>query len=302
MYTLPKRALRAPGVKHPDFPNLPVYAWYLNERERIRINREDLGLPAPWTSDPIFQDFRFTNIFRNDDRISRLIYEAVDRDAPDDIRMWNAVVFRTFNSDKGFAAAGGWQDRFEPDKMMKRLDKVRAEGGETFSRCYVMANSLAKGMAKHEMYIRWPFKELWEQRKSFVKQIQRDGTLQGVWGMFKGLSGYGAFVAYEMALDMEMIGVLRDPPDRHTWANTGPGARRGMNFVRGRPAKYNQKDALWLAELRELYDLAPTFLQEHIELDKLDMRLIENGLCESSKYAHVLQTGRYRRKFYIGRG
>jgi hypothetical protein len=165
-----------------------------------------------------------------------------------------------------------------------------------------MANSLAKGMPKHQMYVRQPFTELWENRRGFLRQLQRGRTLENAWNMFRSLPGYGEFVAYEMALDMEMIGLLPNPPDKHTWGNIGPGARRGMNYIRGRPLKLNQPVAKWLLGLQELHALAPDFIQDHIDMTRFDMRVIENGLCETSKYANVLLTGRYRRKYPEGRG
>ena len=43
----------------------PVEAFFdfCRERERIRILRES-GAPAPWSEDPIFQQGRFLNVFR----------------------------------------------------------------------------------------------------------------------------------------------------------------------------------------------------------------------------------------------
>ena len=52
----------------------PVEAFFAfcKEREAIRIRRES-GAPAPWSTDPIFQQGRFLNVFREDDRASRAI-------------------------------------------------------------------------------------------------------------------------------------------------------------------------------------------------------------------------------------
>ena len=47
----------------------PVSAFFdfCREREKIRFLRKS-GAPDPWTSDPIFQQGRFFNVFREDDR------------------------------------------------------------------------------------------------------------------------------------------------------------------------------------------------------------------------------------------
>ena len=52
----------------------PVFAFFgfCREREQIRFLRES-GAPDPWTEDPIFQQGRFLNVFREDDRGSKAI-------------------------------------------------------------------------------------------------------------------------------------------------------------------------------------------------------------------------------------
>ena len=58
----------------------PVQSFFnfCKERENIRLKRER-GLPRPWSKDPIFQNGRFLNVFREDDRVSKSIFKFVDR-------------------------------------------------------------------------------------------------------------------------------------------------------------------------------------------------------------------------------
>lgn len=64
------------GLKLDD----PVGAFFdwCRERERIRVKRER-GLPPPWSADPIFQQGRFLNVFREDDKGSKAILRFVGR-------------------------------------------------------------------------------------------------------------------------------------------------------------------------------------------------------------------------------
>jgi len=50
---------------------------FCREREAIRLRRE-AGQPGPWSTDPIFQQGRFLNVFREDDRGSRAIRRFVE--------------------------------------------------------------------------------------------------------------------------------------------------------------------------------------------------------------------------------
>jgi len=54
----------------------PVIAFFnfCKERENIRIKRNN-GDEFPWSNDPIFQQGRFLNVFREDDRGSKAILQ-----------------------------------------------------------------------------------------------------------------------------------------------------------------------------------------------------------------------------------
>lgn len=57
----------------------PVGAFFgwCRERERIRVKRE-AGEPAPWSEDPIFQQGRFLNVFREDDRGTKAVLKFAE--------------------------------------------------------------------------------------------------------------------------------------------------------------------------------------------------------------------------------
>ena len=48
---------------------------FCKERENIRIAREN-GEDFPWSTDDIFQNGRFLNVFREDDRVSECHHEC----------------------------------------------------------------------------------------------------------------------------------------------------------------------------------------------------------------------------------
>ena len=59
--------------------NDPVQAFFdfCRERENIRRLRES-GAAAPWSKDPVFQQGRFLNIFREDDRGTKALFRFVE--------------------------------------------------------------------------------------------------------------------------------------------------------------------------------------------------------------------------------
>ena len=65
-------------------PVSAFFAW-CKEREQIRLRRE-AGEPPPWSEDPVFQQGRFLNVFREDDPGTRAVLsfaEPVQNSTPD---------------------------------------------------------------------------------------------------------------------------------------------------------------------------------------------------------------------------
>ena len=76
----------------------PVFAFFgfCREREQIRFLRES-GAPVPWTEDPIFQQGRFLNVFREDDRVSKAILRFARNVEKDLSALIHALFFSFFN-------------------------------------------------------------------------------------------------------------------------------------------------------------------------------------------------------------
>lgn len=113
------------------------------------------------------------------------------------------------------------------------------------------------------------------------------------------------FMAYEVACDLLYTPLLANAVDQHTWANPGPGAQRGLSRLYGgeinmaRGAGSRDRDTC-IKEMQGLLKKAPKKLGKHIRefgMD-VDMRFIENALCEFDKYQRtLLGQGRPRSKY-----
>jgi hypothetical protein len=91
--------------------------------------------------------------------------------------------------------------------------------------------------------------------------------------------------------------VLRRPKDKFTWANPGPGARRGINRIFfGGPQGARLKKEQYIEKMVQLLNLASMYLDIH--MNKCELRDIEHSLCEFDKYERVrLGEGRPRSKY-----
>jgi hypothetical protein len=93
-------------------------------------------------------------------------------------------------------------------------------------------------------------------------------------------------MSYEVVTDLNYTPVLQEPRDKFSWANAGPGAKRGLNRIHGRYLEKSGQD--WNTEMRALLDLAPQHLDMSImPQGQVDMRMIEHSLCEFDKNERV---------------
>jgi hypothetical protein len=65
---------------------LETYLYWIKERELIRYRKEELKEEPPWTEDEILKQFKFCQVFREDDRTTRWFREHIRdplKDSPD---------------------------------------------------------------------------------------------------------------------------------------------------------------------------------------------------------------------------
>jgi hypothetical protein len=111
-------------------------------------------------------------------------------------------------------------------------------------------------------------------------------------------TGFGGFMAYEVACDLRYTRYLKSAPDLRTWAHAGPGAKRGLNRLLGKGAKERPflsdaaaaESMCWLlGKIDAAWPHAPA----------LELREIEHSLCEFDKYERArLGEGRPRSYFH----
>jgi hypothetical protein len=124
-----------------------------------------------------------------------------------------------------------------------------------------------------------------------------DATLEATWNWLKKFDYFGPFHSYEIVTDLRHTSLLCNAPDIMTWANPGPGARRGLNRVHGRDKKDHTVSREGLIE--EMRDLLMLVNGEGslwpVEWPRWEMRDVEHTLCEFDKYERIrLGEGRTR--------
>lgn len=274
--------------------------YWMQERHFIWHRRFVAKLPPPWTEDKILREYKFTNVYRELDRVTIWMRDKWtiphDRPAKPDLTVFNCGLFRCFGTPEA-AELLGWQHgpRWDWQAAHRRAEAYRRiKGNKLFTSAYIVTN-VARGVdsTKPKSYVvaRGFLKPLWEAKDEIARVARTTYSLEKTWEALSELPGFGGqgFIAYEVITDLRHTHVLRDALDINTWANAGPGARRMLNVIHGRELKFHPKKAQTLAEMRELSSLVQKKLVDTEILPSLELRDVEHSLCETFKYWRTLK-------------
>jgi alpha-glutamyl/putrescinyl thymine pyrophosphorylase clade 1 len=254
---------------------------WISERGAIHTKKE-AGHPPPWTDDPILREWSFCNVRREDDRVTRWIAGHWRAPREDDRDLWFAMVVARFVNWPPTLAEIGFPVPWQPDRFITVLTNRAARRELCFGPAYVISNGSHKG-AKSLYLAEHVFTPLWHSRE---RLRPRSGQTLAAWhGSLTRYNGLGSFMAAQVVADMKYVPPLCDAPDWHTWAASGPGSRRGLNRVLGRPVDVRWNEFEWLQEMRRLHQrIAPELARRGVELHAQDL---QNCLCEFDKYRRV---------------
>ncbi len=252
--------------------------FWITEREAIRVKKE-AGLPRPWTKDPILATYRFCNVHREDDKVTKFIKEHF-RDPNDGhpAMILNMAMCRLINWIPTLEAIGfidNWkQERPIFTATMRHLTE---KPGKVWTGAY-MITAEADGSPKYESVARtldWIAEDAWGT----------DTCLQ-TWEDLKGAPRVGSFIAAQIVADLKHTHMLRDAADHDTFCAPGPGSVRGLNLLRGLPqgTKWGQPE--FQAEVNRLR----LEVSDVIDVDAQDM---QNCLCEFSKWKRGCARSKY---------
>ena len=103
---------------------------FCKEREKIRISREN-GEDFPWSADEIFQNGRFLNVFREDDRVSKSIIKFADNLNEEPSKLINAVFFARWCNRQEVLDTLTPDDLNNPENLKNKLESIDPWCNET---------------------------------------------------------------------------------------------------------------------------------------------------------------------------
>lgn len=269
---------------------------YARERHSVYLRRRaGLQPPSVWTQDPILQEFRFTNVFRELDRTT----EHFRRTVRDPLRSSGAVLLATvlwrwfnrtetgdamfvhpYDAGSSLGNMTAWELYLEDSNtewLRRAIHKHVGPRGPFVTGAYIIrspggmdkltgvldsvrrfrANTIG-GVDQRPAadWVEFSTDAIWRNTSSDNLPPLR---LEQVWEWLGKFDLIGDFMAYEVVSDLRWTDLLSRAPDVMTWANPGPGAARGLGRVfhdnRDKFDQHNHKDQL-IRLMRELLEMS----------------------------------------------
>jgi hypothetical protein len=310
---------------------------YAKARHECYLHKHS-GDPAREPTDDILRDYSFCNVFRELDKTTMWYAENVrkplDRAKQPEKLVLATVLFRMFNrietgeamfrDDNLLGDDSAFDEYWRTGKtaILKKAALNRlGKKGPFVTGSYIIAGP--PGMSKLDGMLKvvdgfrrgkagWPAKAGEHDIASAVKLMRLRGSgLLDAHTWLRQFDYMGTFHAYEIVTDLRHTHLLSRSPDIYSWANPGPGCKRGLNRVFGR-----DKDEPWGngETILEHMDIVREASEEHWTdfahrakdwYPKLktplewEMRDVEHTLCEFDKYERTRMgdgrpRGRYR--------
>lgn len=268
------------------------FIYWIKEREKLRKGQG--------SDDEILTTYRFCNVVRRDDRVSRWLRDNwYGPNKHHKNMLVAAVLARHFNLPSTLEHIG-FPTVWEPERIAQAIELLMLEGKKVFNSAYVITGKNTGQPNKVRSVVFTVCDTIYEDRMSALHP--KNDIWDTVEGSVQTLCEYpniGTFMAGQIVADLvwyrNTLGFSFK--DRHTWAPIGPGSRRGMNRYQGRPTKaaLSQKD--FVPELKQLIKEIKPKLPLYLQRKMLAIDY-QNCLCEFDKYNRVLTgEGTPKRKY-----
>ena len=271
--------------------------YWIGERHNIYLDRL-AGRPKPWTEDPILQQYKFCNVYRELDTVTKWIDQhwRGPMSVIDDDHMWFAMcVARLFNWPDTLQAIG-YPVPWRPHEVLGVLHARKQAEEKVFSGAYIVSTN-GRAMDKATYVVRHVLNPLWAQRKTY--EPTTEDMLESFHTRLSQANGMGSFMSAQIVADLKYVHPLNQAKDWMDFAASGPGSRRGLNRVLGREVRAPWTEQNWRKALSELHARVLPRLYK-LDMPPLHAQDLQNCLCEFDKYMRTANGEGRPRSTYPG--
>lgn len=259
-------------------------------REDARIRKEEPSRRVTRKPDSIITTYRFCNVRRNDDRVTKYVLNDFLPHFKDHV-WFAAVVARLFNNEHTLVDIAQFVEPFKPAGMGAMLRRRKDAGLKNFNAAYIVSTN-GRQMDKVEYLVIHVLQPLWAKRVAISKSME-GATLAQAHELLQAQQGLGSFMAAQVLADIKYLDPRRWS-DFHTFAASGPGSKRGLNRVLGFAPDTPFRESIFRSRLLELRKKVNDHLAEKYGWEEhLTAQDLQNCLCEFDKYERArLEEGR----------
>lgn len=305
--------------------NLKYLHDFIKRRYSIHLRKDVLKKDPPWTKDEVLRNFRFTNVRREHDKETKWVLQHIvnNPDLSYEDKLLNIILFRLYNKHETaelismpfrFSETPDW----DPEWYRSLFEAALVEDPKRvfFTGAFITGGLkralkwyLPKDDPKNSMEMRmlWFMKVIIED--GVVDQIKASKNQKEVFNTLCGYDGLGAFLSYQMFVDMTYIEEF--PFSENEFTVAGPGCIRGLKYLfDDRDGMSYEECLFWLREnldrlfvevLGKDWDPKRVFWDLPEEDRCFNVMSLENCFCELSKYIRAKEgTGRPRQKYRGG--
>ncbi|MET4493532.1 nucleotide kinase domain-containing protein [Bradyrhizobium sp. LA7.1] len=259
--------------------NIDHATYWITEREAIRKRREQ-GQGPPWTSDPVLRNFRFCNVRREHDAVTRHIATTWREPNAGDPNLWFAMTLARFINLPETLDELGYPVSWDRELFVSVLSSRMRRGDRVFGPAYVIPNG-GSSKPKIDYLADNILNRLWRARDHMPPE--QGVTLAAYCARLMHFDGIGSFMAAQVLADLKYVEPLRSAADWTSFAISGPGSRRGLNRVMNRPPDAPWIEPAWRRAFGRFEEAIRPELQR-IGLGDLHCQDLQNCLCEIDKY------------------
>ena len=260
--------------------------YWITEREEIRRNKE-AGAPRPWTNDYILAAYRFCNVNRDDDTVTKWIHENWSIPHFEHQGLAFALTMARMVNLPSTLEALGYPMFWDRKHFIDTIRDLKADGAKVWTSAYMITGGYSAGGEDKETITARVLDQVHE--KLLSRPVHYKDTLAIVADRIKS-PGIGTFLSAQVVADLKRTPQLWSAPDWMTWCGVGPGSTIGLNILNGRPITATIKDKQFIDEVAMVRELIKTETGLN-----LCAQNTQNCLCEFNKYYRAKYMG-YRPK------
>ena len=270
-------------------------AYWINEREHMRIKKEETDLSPPWSVDPAMASVRYCNIRREEDRVTRWIAKHWRTPLAGSPHLTLAMVAARMINWPETLALIPLENIGKPlwfDTIKWIIKKGQQDHRKMWTSAYTIS-TCGRSMPKEDYVVDHVLREVatrdWSYRSGTKLAYEHEKLMK--------VDGLGSFLAAQVVADLKNTPghPLSKTPDYWSWSAPGPGSLRGLSDYWGlkvTPGTYQPK-------IEAAYNEVKPHLYPYV--GALHMQDFQNTLCEFSKFMRVKEgDGRVRNKYHPG--